>query len=278
MITMLKNNYLSKSHYTQIYNPTHHSTTDEHFQREYFSTNIKTYNNYNLLFYWRNGSTWVVGSHLYSNGLPPAVDNILFGKEDNAGGYIIGADTLVDCYDTITSSAIANPGYHFVCWYDYDTNPVKQVVASDNLTFIAFFENENDKCPTVAPTPQYIVTFKSKEGIVLQIDTIEHGKTPSFRGETPFKKPTAKYSYLFKGWSSDLCPITKNTTYIAQFDSVINKYIVRFLNYDNELLQIDTLNYGSLPEYREAVPSKIANDDFIYSFIDVIWSFQDFSK
>lgn len=152
--------YLSNSVYTQYYIAKDWTPTDQYFQREYFNTKISSEGNYNLLYYWRNGSAWLVGSHLYSNGLPAAVDNVLFGKQDPSGGSIVGADVLANSFDTLTLTAVANPGYRFVCWYDFDTNPIKQVVATSNLTCVAFFEkngtgvNEwSDQIIEVFPNP-----------------------------------------------------------------------------------------------------------------------------
>lgn len=91
---------------------------------------------YYLVFHWDDGSNWVGD---IDNNPPAAIDNIIIGSLDFIRGSFIGTET-VDYLDTITLTAVPNYGYHFVCWYDGDTNIIKQVVATDNLTVAALFD------------------------------------------------------------------------------------------------------------------------------------------
>ena len=112
---------------------------------------------YNLGFYWRNGDI-VYGPEFYvehyiPNGHPAAVDNVLLGALDTIRGYVIGAEN-VDYLDTATITAIPNPGYRFVCWYDCDTNITKDVVVTGDLNCVAYFEPDDTQATQTANLAQ----------------------------------------------------------------------------------------------------------------------------
>lgn len=109
------------------------------FNRKTLNLTIPTEGEYNLLFYWRNGRTADFGEDQEPNGYPAAIDNVVFYTLDSIRGHFIGGETA-DYLDTVTLTAVPNYGYHFVCWYDGDTNITKQVVATDNLTVAALFD------------------------------------------------------------------------------------------------------------------------------------------
>ena len=89
-----------------------------------------------------------MGGEQEPNGYPAAIDNVVFYSLDPSRGYITGEET-VDYLDTVTLTAVPNPGYRFVCWYDGDTNITKQVVAINNLTCVALFEIDPDNPPVL---------------------------------------------------------------------------------------------------------------------------------
>lgn len=68
----------------------------------------------------------------------------------------------------------------------------------------------------------YTVTFQNDDNTILQIDTLEFGATPSYRGETPIKKPTSQYTYTFSSWSPEISVVTSDKTYTAVYDSLEN--------------------------------------------------------
>ncbi len=107
--------------------------------RNFSNISIPTTDDYNLLYYWRNGRTSDWGEEQEPNSYPGAIDNIVFYQLDSIRGYFTGVET-VDYLDTVTLTAVPNNGYHFVSWYDGDTNITKQVVATDNLTVAALFD------------------------------------------------------------------------------------------------------------------------------------------
>jgi len=75
---------------------------------------------------------------------------------------------------------------------------------------------------------KYLVDFVS-ESKVLQRDSMRYGAMPVYKGATPTKPKTAKWTYTFKGWNKTIVPVTEDVTYIATFDSTINYYNVRLV-------------------------------------------------
>jgi hypothetical protein len=101
------------------------------------------------------------------------------------------------------------------------------------------------------------------------VDTInvEYGQMPIYSKETPTKESTAQYSYTFKEWSPELVAVTQSATYEAQFDSVLNKYEVYFVN-GTDTLQTNTLEYGTMPEYIGVTPTKAPEGKTTFVFVD----------
>lgn len=93
--------------------------------------------------------------------------------------------------------------YHFKDW-----SPAI-VSVSENAKYYAVFDSSNR---------YYSVKFMNGKD-VLQKDSVAYGETPKYTGKTPTKKMTSSYSYKFVGWSPKLGPITKETEFVAVFDS-----------------------------------------------------------
>lgn len=115
------------------------------------------------------------------------------------------------------------------------------------------------------PLLRYKATFKNYDGTILEETYYESGETPSFGGDTPTKPSTATQDFEFSGWSPSLEPITEDTEYVAQFNT-INKYTIRFLNYDGSVLQTMVLRQGSTPSYSGNTPTKPSTTRYDYEF------------
>ena len=112
----------------------------------------------------------------------------------------------------------------------------------------------------------FTVKFTNYDGTVLASTSVNQGQKPEFKGTEPSKPATEQYSYSFKGWSPEIVVATKNATYVAEYDSVINQYTVAFHNYDGTELQSNSLLYGAMPEYNGQKPEKPATAQYTYSF------------
>lgn len=124
----------------------------------------------------------------------------------------------------------------------------------------------NGGFPIFAPLPTYVVTFQNADGTILQMDTLQYGSFPVYRGEEPAKARSTQFSYTFSGWSPKLTVVSEDALYTAAFDSIVNKYVIIFRNADSTLLQIDSVEYGTWPEYRGVIPSKENTAQYTYSF------------
>ena len=110
----------------------------------------------------------------------------------------------------------------------------------------------------------YLVTFKNGESI-LQSTEVEYGVAPVYTGEMPSRPATAEYTYSFKGWDAEIIAVTGEATYSAMFDSVVNTYLVTFMNGD-VTLQSEPVAYGTVPTYDGEKPAKQSNAQYTYSF------------
>lgn len=110
----------------------------------------------------------------------------------------------------------------------------------------------------------YSVTYKNGT-TSLQTGTLEYGTKPAYKGLTPTKSSTVKYTYTFAGWSPTEVAVTGDATYQAVFDSTVRTYNVVFMNGEDEL-QSFKVAYGFVPSYTGANPKKDSTDKFVYTF------------
>ena len=65
----------------------------------------------------------------------------------------------------------------------------------------------------------YTIKWYDGNSELLKTDTVTHGETPVYSGDTPTKTPDDSYSYEFNNsWSPQIVPATADADYYAQFD------------------------------------------------------------
>ena len=112
---------------------------------------------------------------------------------------------------------------------------------------------------------KYTVQFVSEDGSEIYDEQIlEYGTTPVYKGKEPTKARTQQYTYSFKGWDKEIDIVTGNIVYSARFNATVNKYTVKFVNYDGTLLSEQTLDYGTVPAYTGTAPTREANAQYTY--------------
>lgn len=95
------------------------------------------------------------------------------------------------------------------------------------------------------------VTFQNYDGTVLYTTMTEVGGSvadPVSTGliQAPTKAPTVEKTYTFYNWSQSLDSFTQNTTVTAVYNETTRQYTVRYLDYDDTVLETYTVPvYGS---------------------------------
>lgn len=112
----------------------------------------------------------------------------------------------------------------------------------------------------------YTILWKNDDGTLLETDeNIELGTTPEYNSATPTKASTAEFDYTFKGWTPEVIAAEENTTYTAEFTATRRSYTVTWLNWDGNILDTDTVEYGQIPSFA-SIPSRPASDEYTYTF------------
>ncbi|MCH5180137.1 MAG: hypothetical protein J1F32_02845 [Erysipelotrichales bacterium] len=114
----------------------------------------------------------------------------------------------------------------------------------------------------------YTVTWINDNGDILEVDSnVKEGTIPTYDGETPTKVGNAQYSYVFAGWDHEIVEVYENTTYTATFSQSTNKYVVTWVNYNGDVLEVDEdVEYGTMPSFDSATPTKEGNEEINYIF------------
>lgn len=116
------------------------------------------------------------------------------------------------------------------------------------------------------PISKYTITWKNGD-TVLKTDTeVSEGTVPTYDGVEPTKASDAQYSYHFAGWTPEVVTVNGDVTYTAVFTPVLNKYTVTWKN-GEEIIEIDQdVEYGTIPVYDSATPTKNSTAQFSYEF------------
>jgi len=143
---------------------------------------------------------------------------------------------------------------------DLTSDSTPDTSASDDLT--------SDSTPdtSVPDEPKTItVTWKNGDDVLETDEGVAADAMHTYDGTTPEKSGDAQYSYVFKGWDDGVADAEGNVTYTAQFDTVVNKYVINFVLEDGTELQSSEVEYGTMPVY-EGTPEKAEDDTYTYEF------------
>ena len=153
---------------------------------------------------------------------------------DTLRGYVTGGDTvLVYPYDndTVTLTATANYGYHFVRWDDYSTDNPRHIVTNSGITRTAIFDF-------------------NKYTITLQTDTSIHGSCNGGGSYNYLSEQTilanANHGYHFTHWQDGdtnnprTVLLTQDTSFIAYYDK--STYTLTFHSADTNKGIVNTVS------------------------------------
>ena len=95
-----------------------------------------------------------------------------------------------------------------------------------------------------------------------------YGAKVTYTGETPAKASTGHSSFSFTGWDPDISHafVNEDKTYTAQFIETKNRYKISFLDENDNVLETDEVEYGSMPEYKGEEPAKESSIEKVYTF------------
>ena len=111
----------------------------------------------------------------------------------------------------------------------------------------------------------YTIRFVNYDGTALAEDQVLLEGSMPIVPTDPTKQADAQYTYTFAGWDAEPVAVTGDATYTATFSSTVNKYLITFKNGD-ETLQGTEVEYGSVPAYEGATPTKQADAQYSYAF------------
>ncbi len=152
---------------------------------------------------------------------------------------------------------------------DVNVSTVQVYYGGDNFMFGAneIKAKSHALCVRCIKNPEkFEIKFVNYDGTELQSGEVEYGSLPEYTGETPTKDATAQYTYTFSGWSPEVVMVTDAATYTAQFSNTVNKYVIRFLDENGDVLQSSEVAYGSTPAYTGETPTKQATAQYTYTF------------
>lgn len=105
------------------------------------------------------------------------------------------------------SSIYATPkvGYHFVQWSDGNTDNPREIVLTQDTSFMAIFAANI-----------YTITFVDDNDTILVSQEVEYNTMP-VPPANPVKKEDEQFTYTFAGWSPTIVPATEDAAYKATY-------------------------------------------------------------
>jgi hypothetical protein len=182
-------------------------------------------------------------------------DNTIFATQKAKKGTKVTAPT-----DIPTRPDDANYQYDFIGSTISLEDPIY-----GNTNAFAQFKAE-------AITKSYNVTFRNWDGTVLSSNKVTAGNKITTVPADPTRPSTEGLDYKFKDWGIDLTNyvVTQDVEIWAQYTTSVRICIVRFLDFDGNLLDEKSIPYGSVVgDYDEETfgkPTRDADPDAYYQF------------
>ncbi|MBR5367028.1 MAG: carbohydrate-binding domain-containing protein, partial [Clostridia bacterium] len=217
----------------------------------------------------KGDKTSITATGLYGSGIKSTNLTIEGGTVDATAGSGAGIDpekSFVISGGTVTATG-DNSAFDIVP----ELKGTFEVTVNENEKWDGTTSLDSDTFKTVqiVAVPTYTVTWKNADGKVLETDEgVVSGATPEYNGKTPEKAADAQYTYTFAGWDPAITTVTGDATYTATYTETVNKYTIKFVNWDGKELQSSPVAYGDTPSYTGAEPTKAPSTEYTYTFAD----------
>ena len=88
------------------------------------------------------------------------------------------------------------------------------------------------------------------------------------RPQNPEKAATPEYTYTFAGWTPAIADVKDNATYKATYSRAKNKYTIKFVDYNGDVISSAEYEYGKTAAdiVRPSNPSRTATAEWTYTF------------
>ena len=221
-------------------------------------------------------SSNVTSDNTYYAHWTPITFSVSFNGNGSTSGSMTNQEFTYDDAQSLTANTFEKTGYHFIGWSTTDIG----TIAYTNEQSVSNLSSTNEAIVTLYAKWEinvYTITWYDGDNQVLDTDSVQHGDTPSYTGETtPTKTATAQYTYTFdNGWATtldgaklvEIPAATEAASYYAVFSSSINTYTITWKNYDDTVLETDNnVAYGETPTYNGETPTKASTTANDYSF------------
>ena len=120
---------------------------------------------------------------------------------------------------------------------------------------------------TSRPLETYTVSFVNYDGTVLYETSVKEGEDVFYVGDNPTRPDDEDgTSYTFVGWNKDTGNIQDDTVFTAVYTAKKVKIVVRFLNYDGSVLDIQYVTAGEGVNYVGPTPTRPDDGATVYTF------------
>ncbi|MFQ6999955.1 MAG: InlB B-repeat-containing protein [Clostridium sp.] len=122
-----------------------------------------------------------------------------------------------------------------------------------------------DKTKFSVSLKKYNVNFVDYDGTVLDTQIVEDGKD-AVAPKNPEREGNEKYTYKFVGWDVDFRNVTSDLTVKAIYNEKINKFNVKFVDYNDEVIEEQEVEYGKNAIAPNS-PKRKETEKYTYEFI-----------
>ena len=113
---------------------------------------------------------------------------------------------------------------------------------------------------------KYTIKWVNWDGSEVRTDTEVPYGTELEVPEDPTREADAQYTYTFKGWTPEVETVTGDAVYTAVYDKAVNKYTIKWVDWDGSEVRTDTeVPYGTELEV-PADPTRAADAQYTYTF------------